>query len=108
MCNRNDYTNNDLVMILELSIRLFMDSKISLKRVKKKFKIYGEFSYACEWYNLPKKSSKLLATMMMRTTIPCRLTGAKLFPLSMESFSKVRCCYRLDLQLRIRVRITYL
>lgn len=43
-----------------------------------------------KWYNISKKSQKLILLMTMRSQTPCKLTAGKIMELSIENFGMVK------------------
>lgn len=54
-------------------------------------KLFLLFSYLGNWYTISVKARRLLTLIQMRSRVPSQITAGKIYPLSLETFSTVRC-----------------
>ncbi|CAL7936676.1 unnamed protein product [Xylocopa violacea] len=58
-------------------------------RLKQQSEKVGETLYSVPWYNFPEGVAKNIRTIILRTSHPTSLTGAKLFNVSLQAFCDV-------------------
>ncbi|KAK0161690.1 hypothetical protein PV327_008109 [Microctonus hyperodae] len=89
------YFNNPLeeirycLMCLSYSLHIFYYTWNGQNILNHSYKIY-EAAYNTEWYTILDKPTKLLITVILRSSKPCIQTAGKIFPLNLMSFSMIK------------------
>ncbi|XP_076759999.1 odorant receptor 43a-like [Xylocopa sonorina] len=77
-----------VVLMTSIYVNVFIICFIG-DRLKQQSERIGETTYFLPWYSFPEDVAKNMRTIMLRTSRPSNLTGAKLFDLSLQAFCDV-------------------